>query len=149
MCGSGSGQPDPAKPSTTPPLGDVERRKKDMKKLVASLLAISALAAAVPAGAQAYAGGYGRAEYGRGDYGRRTYHPEIQQRIDQGVRSGKLTRREADRLYGELRELDRLEARYRYDGLSRWERRDLEARTQRLKAQVWQEKHDWQERRGY
>jgi hypothetical protein len=111
-----------------------------MKTLVASLLAVAAVAVAAPAGAQAW--GYDR---GRD----RTFHPEIQARIDQGVRSGRLTRWEAQRLYAELRDLDRLELRYRASGgLDRRERADLEARTYHLKTQVWREKHDWDNRGG-
>ena len=68
-------------------------------------------------------------------------------RIDAGVRSGDLTRREAARLRAEFRDLARLEARYRASyGLSPAERRDLNRRFDRLSAQIRYERHDRQDR---
>lgn len=53
-------------------------------------------------------------------------HAHLRARIDQGLRSGHLTLREADRLRAQERELYRLEAQYSADGyLSRGERRQL------------------------
>ena len=51
----------------------------------------------------------------------------LNQRIEQGIRNGALTRPEAMRLRGDLRQLERLEARYRHSrpGLTNSERRDL------------------------
>ncbi|MEI9965157.1 MAG: hypothetical protein WDM92_11070 [Caulobacteraceae bacterium] len=63
------------------------------------------------------------------------------------MRSGQLTRPEAFRLRGELRQIERLEARYRRtDGLSGWERRDLERRLDDLSTRVFANKHDWRRR---
>ncbi len=71
----------------------------------------------------------------------------LEQRIDQGVRSGELTRAEAARLRGEFRSIARLEASYRRShGLSMRERADLDARFDRLSRQVLAEKHDRQDR---
>ena len=71
----------------------------------------------------------------------------VEQRIDQGVRNGSLTRSEAMRLRGEFRDLARLEARYRSsNGLSMRERNDLNRRFDRLSAQVRYERHDRQHR---
>ncbi|MGR4866257.1 hypothetical protein [Caulobacter sp. LARHSG274] len=71
----------------------------------------------------------------------------LEQRIDQGVRSGELTRAEAARLRGEFRSIARLEASYRRShGLSMRERADLDARFDRLSRQVVAEKHDRQDR---
>jgi Ni/Co efflux regulator RcnB len=71
----------------------------------------------------------------------------LEQRIDQGVRSGELTRAEAARLRGEFRSIARLEASYRRShGLSMRERADLDARFDRLSRQVMAEKHDRQDR---
>jgi hypothetical protein len=67
----------------------------------------------------------------------------IDQRIDQGIRSGQLTRREAMDLRNQFRGLMRLEARYESDGrLSRFERSDLEHRYDSLSDRVRFEKHD-------
>lgn len=73
----------------------------------------------------------------------------LDQRIDQGVRSGALNRREAVRLRTEFRDLVRLEARYRSSrpGLTVGERRDLDRRFDGLSARVRWEKNDRQGRR--
>lgn len=69
-------------------------------------------------------------------------------RIEQGVRSGALTRGEAQRLRGEFRSLDRLEGRYRAsNGLSAGERRDLDRRFDALSRRIREQKHDRQDRR--
>lgn len=72
----------------------------------------------------------------------------LDRRIDQGVRSGALTRPEAIRLRGEFRTLSRLEAQYRRSGggLSMSERRDLDRRFDSLSRRVRVEKHDRQNR---
>lgn len=68
-------------------------------------------------------------------------------RIDQGVRTGQLSRREAVRLRTEFRGLVSLEARYRRGGLSQWERNDLNNRFDRLSRQIRYERNDWNNRR--
>ena len=109
-----------------------------MKRLVMSLLAASAVAAAIPAAAQA-------APW----QSINQRQANLDQRIDQGVRSGELNRREATRLRREFRNLNRLEARYRRSGghLDWRERTDLDRRFDRLSAQVFNQKHDDQTRR--
>lgn len=67
----------------------------------------------------------------------------LDQRIDQGIRSGKLDRREAVRLRTDSRQLVRLEERYRRSGgLSAGERQDLNRRFDALSARVRWDKHD-------
>jgi hypothetical protein len=67
----------------------------------------------------------------------------IDQRIDQGIRSGQLSRREAMGLRNEYRSLLRLEARYKSDGrLSPFERNDLQHRYDILSDRVRFDKHD-------
>ena len=109
-----------------------------MKRVVLSLIAAASLASvAVPAFAQ----------------GPRDWVPlaqrqdNIERRIDQGMRSGELTRREARSLHEQFRSLLRLEDRYRRDGLRPRERADLERRYDALAARVRFEKHDDQYRR--
>lgn len=72
----------------------------------------------------------------------------LEHRIDQGVRSGQLTRAEAVRVRGQFRELARLEAHYRHTGrgLTRAERADLDRRFDRLSDRVFAQKHDPQRR---
>jgi hypothetical protein len=116
-----------------------------MKKILLSIAAVSAIAAAVPAVASAQSYGYDRGsdrgyDRGYGHGGDRV--ARLDQRIDVGIRSGGLTRNEAWRLKGDLRETARLEARYSRDGLSRWERADLDRRFDRISAQIRYERRD-------
>jgi hypothetical protein len=67
---------------------------------------------------------------------------QLDRRIDQGVRSGSLNRREAYRLRTEFNQIARLETRYRVNGLNGWERADLDRRFDRLSAQIRAERHD-------
>jgi opacity protein-like surface antigen len=107
-----------------------------MKKLLAMAVAASALAMAAPASAQSWQ-----------SINERQYN--LDRRIDAGVRSGDLTRREAVRLRGEFNDLARLEARYRSsNGLSMSERRDLDMRFDSLSAQIRFERHDRNNRNG-
>lgn len=68
----------------------------------------------------------------------------IEQRINQGIRSGALTRNEAVRLRSDFRSIANLEARYRRGGLSASERRDLDRRFDALSARVKVQKRDRQ-----
>jgi hypothetical protein len=74
----------------------------------------------------------------------------VERRIDQGMRSGQLNRREAVRLRTEYRQIAQLENRYRRSGggLSMQERRDLDHRIDLLMARTNYEKHDRQGQRG-
>lgn len=67
-------------------------------------------------------------------------------RINQGVRTGALTRNEAFQLRVQFNNLVKLEARYRYSrpGLTFVERRDLDRRFDALSRQVYAQKHDRQ-----
>lgn len=117
-----------------------------MKKLTTLTLigAASALAlTATAASAQPY---NGRHDGYRGDRGAWTSinerQAQLDRRIDQGVRNGSLNRREASRLRGEFTQIARLEARYRVNGLTGWERADLDRRFDTLSAQIRAERHD-------
>ena len=106
-----------------------------MKKLGLIIAALGVATTAVPASAQAWQGVNAR-------------QAQLDQRIDQGVRSGALNRAEANRLRTDFRNLARLENRYRAGGLTRWEWQDLNRRFDALSARVRYEKHDRQDRRG-
>jgi hypothetical protein len=69
-------------------------------------------------------------------------------RIDRGIRDGRLDRREAYRLRAEFSQIASLEQRYRRNGLSREERRDLDRRFDRLDAQLNASLNDRDRRRG-
>lgn len=62
----------------------------------------------------------------------------IEARINQGIRSGAINRREATRLRSELRKIERLEVQYRRSrpGLTMAERRDLDRRFDALERSI-------------
>ena len=110
-----------------------------MKRVVLSLIAAASLAgAAVPAFAQGPRPSDWQPLAQRQD--------NIERRIDEGMRSGQLTRREARSLHDQFRSLLRLEDRYRRDGLTVRERADLQRRYDALASRVRFEKHDFQRR---
>lgn len=124
-----------------------------MKKALISLTVAAASALALSAGAAA-AQPYG--------YDHRPYYMDrderagidqreamLDHRIDQGIRDGSLSRREAFMLRREFNRITWLEARYRADGLNGWERADLDRRLDRLSDQVRAERHDDQYGYGY
>lgn len=124
------------------------------KKALIPALVLVAASVAVPAAAQSYGydrGGRGNDRYEqRGDYGWQSINQrqnQLDRRIDQGVRNGALTRREAGRLRAEFGQLVRLEGQYRRGGLNRWERNDLDQRFDRLSARIRYERRDY-DRRG-
>ena len=115
-----------------------------MKRLITALAAVGTLGlAAAPALAQPV-GAPGWTSVN-------AQQARIDARIDRGVRDGSLTRREAGKLRGEFRNIQRLEARYlRNDGrIDRREGSDLTARLQGLNAQVFAQRNDFQDRRAH
>lgn len=72
---------------------------------------------------------------------------QLDNRIDQGVRDGSLSRREAGRLRGEFQEIAALESRYRRNGLNRQERADLDRRFDRLSQEIYAQRRDGDNRR--
>lgn len=121
-----------------------------MKKALIPVLAIAAASVAVPAMAQNYDrhDRGDRYEQNRGGWqsiSQRKY--QLDRRIDNGLRNGALSRREASRLGAELNSLVRLERSYLRGGLTRWERSDLDRRYDRLAMQVRMERRDHDNRR--
>jgi hypothetical protein len=119
-----------------------------MKKFAILLAGLGIAAATVPATAFA-APGYGAMQQG-GWQNITARQARIEARINQGIRSGALNRREATQLRAEFRSLERLEAQYRRSrpGLTLAERRDLDRRFDALSAKVRIEKHDRNDHRG-
>ena len=69
------------------------------------------------------------------------------ERIQQGIHSGELTRREAQRLIAEQRMIQRQERLYRADGVwTHAERRDLWQKQHAASRHIYNETHDAQER---
>jgi len=133
-----------------------------IKKILIPALALAATSVALPAAAQsfsvtvgtrapAYAPGYDR--YDRHDRYERDWvsinqrQRQLDRRIDQGIRSGQLNRREASNLRAQFHGLVRLENQYRRGGLTRWERTDLDRRFDSLSAQIRYERRDRQRAR--
>ncbi|KAB0678088.1 hypothetical protein [Aureimonas leprariae] len=103
-----------------------------MRKIIIGALALLVIGS-VPSVAQMY----------RGDA--REYRQE--QRIRNGVRTGRLTPGEARRLAQQQRRIDRAQARARYDGyVSPRERQRIERMQNRSSRNIYQKKHNY---RGY
>ena len=128
-----------------------------MKKLLIPALAVAVASAALPAAAQSYGGqNYDRHGPSRGHGYEQNYNGwnaisqrkhNLDRRIDRGVQTRQLSRREASRLQDELNSLVRLERQYMRGGLTRWERQDLDRRYDRLSAKVRYERNDYDGRR--
>lgn len=111
-----------------------------MKRLLLGLV-ISAAAIAGPAVAQSpdnrypdRAGSYRDDDSGRGNISARI--EQLRERIETGVQSGAISRREALSLRASLRSLTQLERRYSRNGLSNEERQDLQTRLRSLRQEV-------------
>jgi hypothetical protein len=107
-------------------------------KFFKTLIAVAAIAVAVPAAVSA-------APW----QSINQRQANLKQRINQGVRSGTLTRAEASRVRTQFANLQRLEYRYRHNGLSYRERADLDRRFDVLSRRVYAQKHDRQTRRHH
>lgn len=106
-----------------------------MKKLLTIAIAASALTASVPALAQTYLDD--RAA-------------QADQRIDNGESNGSLSVSEAATLRARLHDIERLQDRYREDGMTNWQSRDLNRRYDNLSSQIYNMRHDeYRYRRHY
>jgi hypothetical protein len=71
-------------------------------------------------------------------------------RIQQGIRSGELTPKEASRLVAEQREIERLQRLYMSDSrITAKERQRLMAELEQASRNIWREKHDAQDRNDF
>lgn len=87
------------------------------------------------------------AEAGDRDPGVNARQQNQRQRIQQGVRSGELTRRETGALAREQRDVRQLERAYKSDGkLTRAERVDLHQEQNQASRHINNQKHDAQDR---
>ena len=124
-----------------------------MRKLIVPAIVLAAVSVAAPSFAQSYSRPapphHGAQHAGYGAWQSiNARQANLDRRIDQGVRNGQISRREATRLRGEFSSILRLEANYRRGGLTAWERQDLDRRFDRLSAQVRSERNDRDNRRG-
>ena len=78
---------------------------------------------------------------------KRQHHQK--ERIQQGVKSGELTKHEAKELRNEHRDIHQLEQTYKSDGtLTKTERKDLQQQLNQSSHDIYQQKHDGQSRPG-
>jgi hypothetical protein len=120
-----------------------------MKKFTILLASIATAAAAVPAVAiAAPMPGYGMQQGAWQNINAR--QNRIEAKINQGIRSGALTQREAMQLRGQFRSIANLEARYRASrpGLTVAERLDLDRRFDALDRSIRVQKNDRDTRGG-
>jgi hypothetical protein len=116
-----------------------------MKRVLLSMAALSALAAGVPAAAQyqnpTYPSPYPpqNGAYQTNAYGNANMTARIAQldaRLQAGIQSGDISRREAAPLRQQLAQLRDLERRYNRNGLTGQERSDLQQRLRNLRQQI-------------
>jgi hypothetical protein len=104
-----------------------------MKKLLLSMAAVGALAAAAPAAAQY---GYGSNVNAGGAVGMSNRIAQLNARLQAGIQSGAIDRTEARSLRMQMRQLQRLERQYSYNGLTQAERQDLQMRMRNLRQSL-------------
>jgi hypothetical protein len=109
-----------------------------MKKLLIAATALGALAVAAPSAAQTANQGnynYGNVNAG-GAAGVQNRIARLEARIEAGVQSGAIDRREARTLRQQLRDLTRLERQYSRNGLTQQERTTLQQRVRAFRDQL-------------
>jgi hypothetical protein len=108
-----------------------------MRNMLLLAAAASALGMAAPAAAQYYSSPN---RVVPGQYGLDNSYDvriaQLRQRLDAGVRAGTITSREAYRLSRQIDDLDRLEDRLAYNGLTESERYDLQRRIRAVRQNV-------------
>jgi hypothetical protein len=117
-----------------------------MRKILISAMLVSAVSVAAPAAAQFRGGGHG---YGQGANIERQLD-QIERQIDRLRDRRLISREEAFRLERRAEQIDRLHDRFARNGLSQYERRDLQSRIQNLRQRVQAERHEGRlaDRRG-
>jgi len=123
-----------------------------MKKFTILLAGIAAATAAIPTIATAAsAPDYGYSFQGGGAWQNiNARQARIEAKINQGIRSGAISRREAVQLRAQFRSIANLEARYRASrpGLTLAERKDLDRRFDALERSIRVQKNDRNDHRG-
>ena len=104
-----------------------------MKKIYLTLAAASAFAIAAPAAAQSWHGDRSAPQSWNGD---RSNTAQLAAQLDDGIRSGNISRRSATRLRAQLRQISQLERQYSMGGFNGWERSDLRERSRTLSMNI-------------
>jgi hypothetical protein len=121
-----------------------------MNRILLSMAAVGAIAVAAPAAAQSGYGNNGNNGYGNNGYqngyggnsdaggamGISNRIAQLDARLSAGVQSGDINRTEARELRMQVRELQRLERQYSYNGLTQSERQDLQQRLRALREDI-------------
>lgn len=108
-----------------------------MNKLIATMAAVSAVAIAAPAFAQSgYGGQQNSYRGGQADANLAARIDQLQMRLQAGVQSGSIDRREAMPLRQQLRQLVQLERQYARNGISGQERGELQRRMRDLRMAI-------------
>jgi hypothetical protein len=102
-----------------------------MNKILLSMAALGALAAAAPAAAQ-----YGYRSNVNSGISISNRIAQLNARLNAGMASGVISRAEARSLRMELRQIQRLEAQYSYNGLTMAERQDLQMRLRNFRQDL-------------
>ena len=112
-----------------------------MRKAIIAAAALGAVLSALPAAAQSYGNGYGQRDdrsgygYDRGQgYAQQPAQRlwQLRTAVDRLVQRGRLDRREAVYFRRAVANLTQLDQRYRYNGYTAFERRDIDQRSQTL-----------------
>jgi hypothetical protein len=102
-----------------------------MNKLLLSMAAMGAIAVAAPAASQTWS----NANAG-GGMGISNRIAQLDARLSAGIQSGEINRTEARTLRMQVRQLQRLEQQYSYNGLTQAERQDLQQRLRTLRQDI-------------
>lgn len=105
-----------------------------MKKLLLSMAAVGAIAAAAPAAAQS--GYYNSDVRAGGAVGISNQIAQLEARLQAGINARLIDRAEARELRMDLRELRDLERRYSYNGFTQAERQDLRQRLRNVRSEL-------------
>jgi len=113
-----------------------------MNKLFLSMAAMGAIAVAAPAAAQSgygnngYQNGYGPNANAGGGMGISNRIAQLDARLQAGIQNGDIDRAEARSFRMQIRQLQRLEQQYSYNGLTQAERQDLQQRLRSLRQDI-------------
>jgi hypothetical protein len=102
-----------------------------MNKLLLSMAAVGAIAVAAPAASQNWSN-----PNAGGGMGISNRIAQLDARVQAGIRSGEINRTEARSLRMQIRQLQRLEQQYSYNGLTQSERQDLQQRLRMLRQDI-------------
>jgi hypothetical protein len=111
-----------------------------MNKILLSMAAVGAVAVAAPAVSQSWNNngnnGYNNNAYADGNVGISNRIAQLDARLSAGIQSGEVSRSEARNLRLQVRDLQRLERQYSYNGFTQTERQDLQQRLRTLRQAI-------------